>query len=47
MIMKYCENMQLKDGTFICKLNDTELKCKCEDQIVQHKSKSKKVDETK
>lgn len=44
MIMKYCENMQMKNGTFICILNGTELKCKCEDQIVQHRNKWKKVD---
>lgn len=46
MLMKYCENMQMKDGTFICIINGTELKCKCVDQIVQHENKWKKVDES-
>lgn len=45
MIMNYCENMKMKDGTFICIINGAELKCKCEDQIIQHKDKWNKKDE--
>ena len=43
MIMKYCENMKMKDGNFICKVNGTKLECKCENQVVQHRNKWKKI----
>jgi hypothetical protein len=39
MLMNYCENLEFKNGTFICKINDTNLKCKCKNQIEQHKDK--------
>lgn len=39
MIMNYCENMKMINGTFICKINGTELKCKCKNQVKQHMDK--------